>query len=296
MGRKKKLWILAAVLCLCALLGWELYRSNRCLTTKYYEAESDKINAPIRIVHLSDLHNAEFGENNEDLLALVRQQQPDLILFTGDLVTGHVKDTGAAMVLAENLVQIAPTYVSAGNHEQQHQSNFGSDVLAMLEHRGAKVMEYTYEDVTVNGQALRIGGISGYCLPALYLRTGEARRVDCDFLLEYQNTDRCTILMSHMPVGWMWNGGLDYWNCDFVFAGHAHGGQMVLPFAGGIYAPDMGLFPGMLEGAFSSADGTKTLILSTGLGNSVALPRINNPPQIVVVDILPEGMSSNSKK
>lgn len=293
---KKKLWILAAVLCLCALLGWEFYRSNYRLTTRYYEAESDKINAPIRIVHLSDLHNAQFGENNEDLLALVRQQQPDLILFTGDLVTGRVKETHVAMDLVKNLAQIAPIYVSAGNHEQQHQSNFGSDVLAMLEHRGAGVMEYTYEDVTVKGQKLRIGGISGYCLPAVYLRTGEARRDDCDFLLEYQDTDRCTILMSHMPVGWMWNGGLDYWDCDFVFSGHAHGGQMVLPFAGGIYAPDMGLFPGTLEGTFSSADGTKMLILSTGLGNSVVLPRINNPPQIVVMDILPETWTPDNRK
>lgn len=296
MKRKRYLWILAIVLCLCALLGWEIYRSNWCLTTRYYEVESPKIDAPIRIVHLSDLHNREFGEDNEKLLTLVRQQEPDLILFTGDLVTGQVKDTGAAMELVENLAQIAPIYVSAGNHEQQHQNNFGSDVLGMLEYRGAKVMEYTYEDATINGQALRIGGISGYCLPAVYLQTGEARQNDCDFLWEYQDTDSCTILMSHMPVGWMWNGGLDYWDCDFVFSGHAHGGQMVLPFAGGLYAPDMGLFPGTLEGLFPSADGEKTLVLSTGLGSSVAFPRLNNPLQIIVVDILPEETHSDNRK
>ena len=293
---KKRLWILAAVLCLCVLLGWEVYRSNYCLTTKHYEVQSEKINAPIRIVHLSDLHNAQFGENNEDLLTLVREQEPDLILFTGDLVTGWVKETNVAMDLVKKLAEIAPLYVSEGNHERQHQSNFGSDVLAMLEYRGAKVMEYTYEDVTIKGQNLRIGGISGYCLPAVYLSTGEARQNDCDFLWEYQETDRCTILMSHMPVGWMWNGGLDYWDCDFVFSGHAHGGQMVLPLIGGIYAPDMGLFPGTLEGEFPSADGEKMLVLSTGLGNSVSVPRLNNPPQIVVVDILPEGTSPGNKK
>ena len=284
---KKKIWILIAVLCLCALLGWEIYRSNYCLMVKHYEVESAKTDAPIRIVHLSDLHNAEFGENNEDLLNLVREQEPDLILFTGDLVTGGEKETKVAMDLVKSLAKIAPLYVSAGNHERQHQSNFGSDVLAMLESRGAKVMEYTFEDVTVKGQDLRIGGISGYCLPAVYLSTGEARWDDCEFLWEYQNTDRCTILMSHMGVGWMWNGGLDYWDCDLVFSGHAHGGQIVLPFVGGIYAPDMGLFPGMLEGVFPSSDGERTLVLSTGLGSSVKLPRLNNPPQIVVVDLLP---------
>ena len=283
---KKKMWLFVA-LCLCALLGLEIYRSNYCLTAEYYEVESDKIDAPIRIVHLSDLHNAVFGENNEDLLTLIREQQPDLILFTGDLVTGWDKETHVAMDLIEKLVEIAPLYVSEGNHERQHQSNFGSDVLAMMEYRGAKVMEYTYEDVTVKGQNLRIGGISGYCLPAIYLRTGEARLNDCEFLWEYQDTNRCTILLSHMPVGWIWNGGLDYWDCDFVFSGHAHGGQMVIPFVGGVYAPDMGLFPGVLKGIFSSGNGEKILILSSGLGNSVALPRLNNPPQILVIDVHP---------
>lgn len=293
---KKKIWILVMVLCLCALSGWEVYRSNYRLTTRYYEVESAKIDTPVRVVHLSDLHNAEFGKNNEALLTLVREQEPDLILFTGDLVTGDEKETKVTMDLVKNLAQIAPLYVSVGNHEQEYQRNFGSDVLAMLEYRGAKVMEYTYEDVTIKGQDLRIGGISGYCLPDIYLKIGEARWNDCVFLWEYQDTDRCTILMSHMPVGWIWNGGLDSWDCDFVFSGHAHGGQVVLPFFGGLGAPDMGFFPGSLEGLFPSADGEKMLILSTGLGSSAPLPRLNNPPQIVVVDILPEETFLNNTK
>ena len=85
---KKKMWILVMVLCLCALSGWELYRSNCRLTTRYYEVESAKIDTPVRVVHLSDLHNAEFGKNNEALLTLVREQEPDQILYAGDLVTG----------------------------------------------------------------------------------------------------------------------------------------------------------------------------------------------------------------
>ncbi len=293
---KKKIWILVMVLCLCALSGWEVYRSNCRLTTRYYEVESAKIDTPVRIVHLSDLHNAEFGKNNEALLTLVREQEPDLILFTGDLVTGDEKETKVTMDLVKNLAQIAPLYVSVGNHEQEYQRNFGSDVLAMLEYRGAKVMEYTYEDVTIKGQDLRIGGISGYCLPDIYLKIGEARWNDCVFLWEYQDTDRCTILMSHMPVGWIGTGGLDSWDCDFVVSGHAHGGQVVLPFLGGLCAPDMGFFPGSLEGLFPSADGEKMLILSTGLGSSAPLPRLNNPPQIVVVDILPEETFLNNTK
>lgn len=284
---KKRVWLLAA-LCLCVVLGVEVYRSNRMLSVDYETVSTDLVTEPVRIIHLSDLHNAQFGQKNEDLLALVAHQKPDLILFTGDLVTGYVKDTDVAMNLTEELVKIAPVYLSAGNHEQMHEGNFGSDLTGMFEYRGAKVLEFSYKDVNVRGQELRIGGISGYCIPDIYLKTGEARLEECEFLWDFQSTDRVTLLMAHMPLCWISNDGISHWDADFVFSGHAHGGQFRLPWIGGVYAPDMGLFPGWLEGLKTSADGTKTLVLSRGLGNSLPVPRLNNPPQILVLDILPK--------
>ena len=283
---KKRIWI-AALLCLCALLGWELYRSNRTLQLEFETVRVEKLTQPLRIVHLADLHNSEFGENNEDLINMVAAQQPDLILFTGDLVTGSEKDTAVAMNLTEALVKIAPVYVSVGNHEQQHENQFGSDLTGMLRDRGAKVVELSYEDITVNGQQLRIGGISGYCVPDAYLETGEANLAECEFLWEFQNTDHCTLLLAHMPVCWIRNDGISCWGVDLVFSGHTHGGQFRLPWVGGVYAPDMEFFPGRLEGQYHSSDGSKTLILSRGLGNSLPVPRLNNPPQVLVVDLVP---------
>lgn len=283
---KKRIWI-AALLCLCALLGLEIYRSNRMLSLDFEEVQVEALTEPIRIVHLSDLHNAEFGNENEDLIALVAAQQPDLIFFTGDLVIGRKKETDAAMNLVEDLVKIAPVYVSVGNHEQMHEDNFGSDLTGMLRYRGAKVLEFSYEEVTVRGQNLRIGGISGYCIPDIYLKTGEANLAECEFLWDFQNTDRCTLLMAHMPACWIRNEGISLWEADLVFSGHTHGGQFRIPFVGGVAAPDMGWFPGWLEGQFPSRDETKTLILSRGLSNSLPVPRLNNPPQVLVVDLIP---------
>lgn len=284
---KKKVWILAAVL-LCALLGWELYRSNRVLTVEYERVSTDLLTEQIRIVHLSDLHNGQFGENNADLVAAVSDRKPDLIFFTGDLVTGSRKETDAAMDLMEQLVQIAPVYFSLGNHELRHEEAFFSDLSGMLEHRGVNVLEFAYEDVTVKNQQLRIGGISGCCVPEIYLWSGDAKPWECDYLKEFQDTDRCTLLLAHMPVGWIRNGGIDYWDVDLVFSGHTHGGQFRIPLFGGVYGPDMGLFPGWLEGRIASRDGSKSLILSRGLGNSFPIPRLNNPPQVLVVDIVPK--------
>ena len=282
---KKKIWI--TLLCLCVMLGLELYRSNRMLELEFEQVQVEKLTQPLRIVHLADLHNGEFGENNGDLISMVAAQQPDLILFTGDLVKGFEKNTAVAMNLVEELVKIAPVYVSVGNHEQQHQNNFGSDLTGMIEYRGAKVMEFSYEDITLKEQNLRIGGISGYCVPEIYLRTGEAKIEECEFLREFQDTDRCTLLMAHMPACWIRNDGISYWDADLVFSGHTHGGQFRLPLIGGVYGPDMGYFPGWLEGQYPSSDGSKTMILSRGLGNSLPIPRLNNAPQVLVVDLIP---------
>lgn len=284
---KRKICLLMAVLTALALLGAEILRSNFCLNTEYLQFQTDRISGSLRIVHLSDLHNAVFGQDNADLLGTVAEQEPDLIFFTGDLVTGRVRQTDAAMDLVEELVKIAPVYICIGNHERMHEANFGSDLTGMLEYRGAKVLEFEYEDVTVGSNSVRIGGLSGYCVPETYLRTGEAKKAECDFLKEMADTESATLLLCHIPASWICNDAISYWDMDFVFSGHLHGGQWNLPLLGPVVAPDMGWFPGRTEGVFSSGDGQKQLIVSRGLGNSLPLFRLNNSPQILVVDILP---------
>lgn len=285
---KNRLIFLTILVLLAAALCVELYRSNCLLTVDHYRVQSRKVTGPVRVVHLTDLHNAEFGPGNTDLLAQVTGQKPDVILFTGDLVTGYIEEAETAAALLEKLTAIAPVYVSIGNHEQRHEETFGSDLTSLYENAGATVLEYEWEEIEVGGQVLRIGGISGIGYAEKYLETGDATQEECDFLRTFQDTENCTLLMSHLPVGWLRLEGIDEWDIDLVFSGHAHGGQFVIPGIGGVYGPDMGFFPGRLEGLFPSEAGEKTLVLSRGLGNSVSIPRLNNPPQVLVLDIVPE--------
>lgn len=284
---KKHKYILIIALILVVVAGTN-FSYQRTLMVTNCTLTTSNVTDSIRIVQLTDLHNAEFGVNNAELIAKCEEQNPDIILMTGDLINMNKPDTDVATDLIAELKRVAPVYVSLGNHETANTQNFGTDCSAIFEEAGATVLEQEYVDLDINNQHIRLGGIAGYCVPAKHLKTNEADPEECAFIAEFQDTDRYTILMCHMPVCWIENEGLDEWDVDCVFSGHAHGGQIILPFVGGLYAPDMGLFPGELQGVFNSKDNTKHLILSRGLGSGDWIPRINNRPEIVTVDIQPQ--------
>ncbi len=278
---KKSIFITIILLSFVLRLFISLYTSAYLLTITTYQLTTNT-STSLRILQLTDLHNSEFGANNSQLISTVRAQYPDLILLTGDLLNSDEQRTDIATKLITQLCEIAPVYCSNGNHEVEYQENYDVDVDELYREAGAVVMEKEYQDIVVNGQEIRLGGIYGYCLPG---DMGEDRADETAFLKEFQNTELPTILMCHMPVCWMINGSLDEWNVDYVFAGHLHGGEVILPFIGGLYGPDLGWFPGRMEGIFTSENKEKTMILSRGLGTSEMIPRFNNIPEVVVVDI-----------
>lgn len=291
MSRKKRK-VLMIVIGLLVLTGvfvvYQLYISVHGLTVTQYELSSEKLTDSIRIVQLTDLHNSTFGEHNTELIQMVAEQQPDLIVLTGDLLNAQEEKANIAVDAIKQLCTIAPVYASYGNHEKQYEETHHIDLTSLYEQAGAIMLEYDYQDITVKGQNIRLGGIYGYCTPAEYLKTNEADEAECAFLSEFQNTDQYTILLEHMPFAWIYNEGISKWDIDCVFAGHTHGGQVRIPLIGGLYAPDAGWFSGREKGLYYSDDQHKVMVLSSGLGSNEKLPRFCNIPEIVVADVLPK--------
>lgn len=242
---------------------------------------------PIRIVHLSDLHNREFGKNNEKLAAAVAAQEPDLIFMSGDMINRDDSDTETVTVLISDLSSVAPIYYGYGNHEKSWERNFGQDLRPILESAGAVVVDNDYRDTILRGTELRIGGYMGYYpVPHMTTNDDDQKALEIAFAKEFENTGRLKLLINHIPTGWVDWSYVNKYPVDIVFSGHYHGGVFRIPILDqGMYAPYVGWFPPFTKGV---CEGDKaTCILSAGLGNEHHIPRINNPPEIVVVDLIP---------
>lgn len=278
--KKRRAIILIILIVICLGSAISLLLSWKALSVSYYEYYNEKIENAFKIVQLSDLHNSCFGEENSRLIKRIEEEKPDLILMTGDMLNGYEDRTDIVTDLIKQASQIAPVYYSLGNHELDYMENQenGGMLEKKLEDAGAVVLEKEYIDTVIAGQQVRIGGVYGYVLARDWEDGSEQR-----FMEDFQDTDRMKILMSHIPEGLLLWKSMEHWDVDLVFSGHAHGGQMRLPFIGGLYDPEEGFFPTYTKGMYECGKGT--MVLSAGLGSSNGVPRINNLPDLVVCTV-----------
>lgn len=278
----KKMGLIVSILVILCLGIWTLW-GNTALEVNEYEIVSDRIPeafSGFRIAQVSDLHNAEFGEGNEKLIELLSQTDPDMIVITGDLIDSRHTDIEIALEFARQAIKLAPVYYVSGNHEARvHEYE---DLKMGLAEAGVIVLEDQKVQITREGESIIIMGIDDPSFQEDYL-FGDAASVTSSALSELQNeSDRYTVLLAHRPE--LFETYVEA-GVDLVFSGHAHGGQFRLPFVGGLVAPNQGFFPEYDAGLFS--EGSTTMIVSRGVGNSIIPIRFNNRPEIVLVDLLP---------
>lgn len=270
-------YIVSILGCVLLLLIINIFISQNILSVTRYEYNNEKVTTPFKVVQISDLHNHEFGKSNCRLVKRIRKEQPDAIFMTGDMMNDDKNRTDIIESLINELKHIAPIYFSLGNHEVQYIQQ-DVQLIQKLKNAGAVVLEKEYLDTEINNQEVRIGGIYGYVLSEEYGDGSEQK-----FMKEFEDTDRFKILLSHMPEGLLLWKSMEQWDVDLVFSGHVHGGQVRIPFIGGLFAPEEGFFPTYTKGIFECGNGT--MILSAGLGSSGRIPRINNLPEIVVCQV-----------
>ena len=264
------------ILALIAAAAAFLIKDSRDdLEISRYEVKSQKLPESFdgfKIVQLSDLHGAEFGEDGMELVEKVKELEPDMIALTGDFVTDE-GDLAAVEKLAARLTELCPVYFISGNHE--FGSGLAVKVRNILERAGVKYLSNEYLTISRGEDGILLGGVED---PLAY-----ADMLSPDELAQKMNDaapDAFKILLGHRNY---WMTEYPELPVDLIFCGHAHGGLIRIPGVGGLIGTDRRLFPDFDAGEYNN--GRYTLIVSRGLGNSVPIPRVFNRPEIVYVEL-----------
>lgn len=271
--RKKKLVVFAIIIIAIVILI--IFALNERLTVRYYKIQGNMINDNIRIAFIADLHSCYYGEGQAELLRCIDEQQPDLILFGGDIVDDVLPYENAVTVLKSSAEKY-PCYYVSGNHE--YWSGKIDTIKQMIKEYGIIILEGQSETVTINQQLINICGVD------------DAEIGESNFMQQIANAESqtdpalFTVFMAHRPEY------IDtYLQHDFnlILSGHAHGGQWRIPgILNGLLAPNQGFFPKYTGGIYEFSD--KTFIVSRGLAReSTRIPRVYNPPELVIVDVIP---------
>lgn len=265
---KKKIIILSAVIVLLTIF---CIFQNKYLTVDEYTFTSAKVSKSaddFRIVQVSDLHNAKFGKNNSRLISKIKDQSPDIIVITGDIVDSNHTNIDTATDFCKEAVKIAPCYYITGNHEMWLTEDESDTLYSGMTSADVTILDST--TITLENGIYLTG------LGDDHLYDGTLAK-----LSESVPDDALHIVLAHEPQYLEEEYTLS--SPDLIITGHAHGGQVRLPFIGGIVAPDQGFFPKYTAGEYKSGD--TTMYVSRGLGNSVIPLRLFNTPEINLLKI-----------
>jgi predicted MPP superfamily phosphohydrolase len=281
------------------------YAKNRNFKETFYCVSSLKVNNKIRVIQISDLHNASYGKNNQKLIDRIEKLNPDLIIYTGDCVDSNSKSDDMIISLCTALVKIAPSYYIYGNNEVEKYydtaltqealdnkfafNNDNRDPKKLLEiadsfaekitNTGVKVLKNSSDTITVGTTKVDVYGVLTSNPSSFWSYAGES----FDEYI-YSNENNLKITAIHEPLVFE-EYSPDFWG-DLSLAGHTHGGTAKIPMLGPVYTHDGGLLPargGHLVYGRYDVQG-RPLIISSGLDNN-NLFRINNSPELVIVDI-----------
>lgn len=278
-SKKSKIIIILAIILLISfpLCSLKLSVSN-------YKICSNKIKSPFRIVQVSDLHSCKYGKNEEQLIEKIQEQNPDIVVLTGDIFD-DVNSNDNTEIFLKKISALYPSYYVTGNHEARVKKTQYEEKMNIAKNCYIIRLQGESKEIFYNNTKINLCGIDD---DELYKsgRDNENRNFSNDMknLAESVDNSAFTVLLSHKPNHMKL---YSQYNFDLVLCGHAHGGQFIIPFTRqGILAPDQGFFPKYTKGTYSLKN--TAMIVSTGLSKKYPLiPRIYNRPEIVTIDLLP---------
>lgn len=280
---EKILW--AAVTLPFVIVGRGMWEVKNFRITKYQidtKKDIGDLNGK-KIMLISDLHNCEYGKNNEKLFKAIDKVCPDYIMIAGDLVIGNTKyDTDIALHFINTIAKKYEVFYANGNHEQRMRENrniYGNRYRLFIRgfDKSIHIINNRYFDIN---DKVRVTGFVAHNRFFSKFRLPEMKRRYILKRIKRRDRDKYNILIAHSPE---YLETYKDWGADLVLSGHNHGGIVRLPLIGGVISPQYKIFDRYDKGVFTK-DSTK-MILSAGLGSHTINFRFNNRPEIVVFTI-----------
>lgn len=284
-----KTWLgLLGLLALAVLL--EIWRELHTFRMTHYTIVSSKWagdGAKNKVLFLSDLHNHVYGEQNETLLAAIREEHPDAILIGGDMPVAKIEGSfDDAAKFVEALCKICPVYYGNGNHEQRYKENkarFG-DAYERYKKRicdaGVILLENESVSFEIGTKQVRISGLELPMDSYKKWRHSTVRVQDITERIGACPHEEYQILLAHNPE---YADSYLAWGADLSLCGHLHGGLVCLPNGKSLITPQFHLFP-KYAGEMTRV-GEQAVIVSRGLGTHTIHVRLFNPAEVVVLHL-----------
>ena len=271
--------VIASIVLIFLLCGMYCNKNLKASKTDLHYKNLPESFDGFRIAQVSDLHNCQIGKENEKIVSLLKKTKPDMIAITGDMIDSRRTDISTATALAQKMVKIAPCYYVCGNHEARMPNEYET-LMKKLKAIGVTTMKNDKAVLSKNNRKITIIGAEDPY--AIRKDTGEenADLMDSALTKLQANSNSFTLLLSHKPE--LLSTYAKH-NIDLVLTGHAHGGQIRLPFVGGLFAPNQGFLPKLCSGIHKKEN--TTMVISRGIGNSQFPIRFLNPPEIPIIEL-----------
>lgn len=277
--------ILLGILISIILLIFYIIANQYVIIKSEYTIESDRVKSEIKIAVVSDLHNMNFFNNNKGVVKKIKSEEPDIIAVVGDMIDEYAENSENTLNVMTALPDIAPTYYSMGNHDKSF-SDYNS-YITEVKNSGVVVLDDKTDKIIIGENEITLLGLSGYSF-------GEVENPAYTALLkELCENDSLRLMLCHYPEfsQWFFENDL-YYESDFelMLSGHTHGGLVRIPFIGGLYAPNQGLFPEYTKGLYYVDKENKNpyhMLITGGLGQDKRFIRVNNFPEVSFVTVKP---------
>jgi len=244
-----------------------------------------KITEPIKIVFIADYQVGKYKQEKfvEKTVEKIIAQNPDLILFGGDMIDNEIYNEKEINFLKplEKLTTKYPVYAIQGNHEygigggkSLRDSNYRVADMSLetknyLENIGINFLENQLTEINIKNQSFYLFGGDDFWANKLNLEP-----------LKNREKDLATIALIHNPLAAY---AVAKENVDLMLSGHTHGGQIRLPFIGPLGKVDS-ITPKTWYQGWNNIDEMK-LFVTSGIGESGTRARLFNPPEIVILTL-----------